>query len=118
MYWLDPFTYLVQGLLTPVTWDVKVQCNPEELTYIPLQSNTTCGEYLGSFLAENAGYVVDQANTTMCAYCEYSTGADYLRTMNIQGRYYGWRSVSFSLASERDDADMRFVDWYHGVILC
>ena len=93
LYWLDPFTYLVQGLLTPVTWHVQVQCKPDELTHIPLPSNTTCGEFLGEFLADHAGYVTDSRNTSTCAYCEYSTGADYLRTMNIKGAYYGWRSV-------------------------
>ena len=97
LYWIDPFTYLVQGLLTPVTWHVQVQCKLDELTYIPLSSGTTCGDYLAPFLADNAGYLVDEGNTTMCAYCEYSTGADYLRTMNIKGAYYGWRSVSASL---------------------
>ena len=106
MYWLDPFTYLVQGLLTPVTWDVIVQCKPEELTYIPLQSNTTCGEYIGNFLTDNAGYVVDEGNTTMCAYCQYSTGADFLRTMNIKEQYYGWRSVSIFSSMKTLNADV------------
>ncbi|KAF5626367.1 multidrug resistance CDR1 [Fusarium tjaetaba] len=44
LYWLDPFTYLIGGLLEPVVWDVKVQCKPEELTSIPLPDNTTCGD--------------------------------------------------------------------------
>ena len=101
LYWLDPFTYLVQGLLTAVTWHLQVQCKTDELTYIPLPSSTTCGEYFGNFLTDNAGYVVDVGNTTMCAYCEYSTGADYLRTMNINGAYYGWRSVSIFITFRR-----------------
>jgi ATP-binding cassette subfamily G (WHITE) protein 2 (SNQ2) len=93
LYWLDPFTYLVQGLLTPVTWYEKVQCRSDELTHIPLPVNTTCGEFMGDFLADHAGYVTDPGNNTMCSYCEYSTGADFLKTMNIKGAHYGWRSV-------------------------
>ena len=94
LYWLDPFTYLMGALLEPVAWDVQVQCKAEELTYIPLPSNTTCGEYMSDFLADHAGYTVDPTNSTMCAYCQYETGADYLRTLNINAEYYGWRDVS------------------------
>lgn len=94
LYYLDPFNYLIGALVTPVAWDVVVTCQESELTYIPLPSNSTCGEYMESFLAEQAGYLVDPSSTSSCAYCEYSTGADYLRTLNINARYYGWRDVS------------------------
>jgi len=93
MYYLDPFTYLIGGLLEPVVYDVQVQCRPDELTQIPLPSSTTCGEYMADFLSSNAGYITDPNNSTACEYCAYSTGADYLRTLNINDRYYGWRDV-------------------------
>ncbi|KAF9875080.1 ABC multidrug transporter [Colletotrichum karsti] len=96
LYWLDPFTYLIQGLLEPVSWGVEVECQPNELTHIPLPSNSTCGEYISEFLSSNAGYVVDSANDTSCAYCPYSTGADYMRTMNINDSSYGWRGVGIT----------------------
>lgn len=94
LYWLDPFTYLIQGMLEPVVWDVKVHCKSNELTHIPLPGNSTCGEYLAGFLSSEPGYIVDPGNSTMCAYCPYSTGADYMRTMNINDSSYGWRGVS------------------------
>lgn len=96
MYYLDPFTYLIGGLLEPVVWDVQVVCRPNELTQIPLPSGSTCGEYMADFLSSNTGYLVDPNNSTMCEYCEYSAGADYLRTMNINERYYGWRDVGIT----------------------
>lgn len=96
LYWLDPFTYLIGGLLEPVVWDVQIQCKPEELTQIRLPSGSTCGDYMADFLSTNAGYVVDPSNSTMCDFCEYSTGADYLRTLNINERYYGWRDVGIT----------------------
>ncbi|RBR01899.1 hypothetical protein FVER53263_20899 [Fusarium verticillioides] len=79
LYWLNPFTYLIGGLLEPVVWDVKVQCKPEELTSIPLPDNTTCGDYMADFLSGNAG-----------------TGADYMKSMNINASYYGWRDVGIT----------------------
>ncbi|KAH7230842.1 ABC multidrug transporter [Fusarium solani] len=96
IYWLDPFTYLIGGLLEPVVWDVKVQCRPEEVTSIPLPENTTCGDYMADFLSENAGYVVDAGSTSSCDYCAYSTGADYMKSMNINASYYGWRDVGIT----------------------
>ncbi|KAK6197215.1 hypothetical protein LQW54_010831 [Pestalotiopsis sp. IQ-011] len=32
MYYLDPFTYLVGGILEPISWDVQVDCKSSELT--------------------------------------------------------------------------------------
>jgi len=51
---------------------------------------------MASFLDSNVGYVTDPSNSTSCEYCAYSTGADYLRTMNINERYYGWRDVGIT----------------------
>ncbi|EXF83814.1 multidrug resistance protein CDR1 [Colletotrichum fioriniae PJ7] len=96
LYWLDPFTYLIQGMLEPVVWDIEVHCKSNELTHIPLPGNSTCGEYLAEFLTSEPGYVVDPENSTMCAYCPYSTGSDYMRTMNINNSSYGWRGVGIT----------------------
>lgn len=96
IYWLDPFTYLVGGLLTQLLWDVEIECKPNELTNIPLPSATTCGDYMAAFLSDNAGYVVDANSTASCEYCPYQTGADYARTLNINEKYYAWRDVGIT----------------------
>lgn len=94
LYYLDPFTYLIGALLQPVIWDVDVHCKDSELTSIPLPSNSTCGEYMAQFLKDGAGYIVDPSSDTSCQYCSYATGDEYLKTMNINAEYYGWRDVS------------------------
>ncbi|KAI1124029.1 putative ABC multidrug transporter [Nemania abortiva] len=96
LYYLNPFNYLVGGLLVPVAWDTEVQCKASELTSIPLPPETTCGDYMADFLSQHPGYVTDESNTTMCSYCPYSTGADYLRTLNFNEQYYGWRDVGIT----------------------
>lgn len=97
MYYLDPFTYLIGGLLEPVVWDVKVDCRSEELTHIPLpnSNSTTCGDYMADFIRDNSGYVIDPESTSTCSYCPYTTGADYLVQFKIDEKYFGWRDVSF-----------------------
>ncbi|EFW98765.1 ABC multidrug transporter [Grosmannia clavigera kw1407] len=96
LYWMDPFTYLIDGLLEPVTWGVEVECTASELTTVPLPPNTTCADYISEFLSENAGYVTNPENTTYCDYCPYKSGSDYMRSMNINESYYGWRDVGIT----------------------
>jgi ABC-type multidrug transport system permease subunit len=108
LYYLDPFTYLVGGLLGEVLWDVQVRCDPSELVRFSAPVGQTCGEYMAAFLTEKPGYLVD-GNATMCEFCQYSTGADYARTFNLKERYYSWRDVCpsppFLVRVNTDDAD-------------
>lgn len=96
MYYLDPFTYLVGGLLTEVLWDVPVKCLDSEYTTFSAPDGQTCGEYMADFLSSNAGYLRDENATSICEFCQYATGADYARTFNLQEKYYGWRDVGRS----------------------
>ncbi|GMG04984.1 unnamed protein product [Aspergillus oryzae] len=97
MYYLDPFTYLVGGLLGEVLWDVKVECKASELVHFSAPSGQTCGQYMADFLSEQAGYLLDPNSTSSCSFCQYSTGADYAKTFNLKEKYYSWRDVSRSL---------------------
>ncbi|KAL4769136.1 ABC-2 type transporter-domain-containing protein [Aspergillus nidulans var. acristatus] len=96
MYYLDPFTYLVGGLLTEVLWDVPVKCLDSEYTTFSAPGGQTCGEYMADFLSSNAGYLRDENATSICEFCQYATGADYARTFNLQERYYGWRDTGIT----------------------
>ena len=119
LYYLNPFTYLMQGLLQPVVWDLDIECEPSELTNVPLPSSMSCGEYMGDFLRENSGYVVDPAATASCEYCPYKKGADYLKTVNINGPEYGWRGVSFGQDPPESHGPVanRRTGWHHCPVL-
>lgn len=96
IYYLDPFNYLISGLLGELLWDVQVQCKPEEVVRFAVPGGQTCGEYMGDFLETGVGYVLDAGRTGMCEYCPFETGADYARTLNWHEKYYSWRDVSHS----------------------
>ncbi|KAF1817636.1 hypothetical protein P152DRAFT_470035 [Eremomyces bilateralis CBS 781.70] len=96
IYYLNPFSYLVGGLLAALLWDVPVNCKGSELTDIPLPSGQTCGEYMSAFLGNNAGYIVDGNSTSSCQYCPYKAGAEYAQTFNLKAKYYGWRDVGIT----------------------
>ncbi|KAL4875271.1 ABC-2 type transporter-domain-containing protein [Aspergillus karnatakaensis] len=96
LYYLDPFTYLVGGLLTPVLWNVKVECSPSEYLQFIAPSGQTCGEYMADFLSVNAGYLRDANSTGTCDFCQYESGKDYARTFNLREEYFGWRDTGIT----------------------
>ncbi|KAJ6023722.1 hypothetical protein N7540_004519 [Penicillium herquei] len=96
IYYLDPFNYLVGGLLGEVLWDVKVNCEPSEYIKFSAPSGQTCGQYMADFLSSQAGYLLDSNATDTCSFCQYSTGADYAKTFNIKEKYYAWRDTGIT----------------------
>ncbi|KAJ5296249.1 uncharacterized protein N7443_007142 [Penicillium atrosanguineum] len=96
IYYLDPFTYLVGGLLGEVLWDVKVQCEPSEYVQFSAPSGQTCGAYMADFLASQAGYLLDSDATGTCSFCQYSQGADYAKSFNLREKYYSWRDTGIT----------------------
>ncbi|KAF9888262.1 hypothetical protein FE257_008831 [Aspergillus nanangensis] len=95
MYYLDPFTYLVGGLLGEVLWDVQVKCEPSELIKFAAPAGQTCGAYMADFISAQTGYLVDSLATD-CEFCQYSTGADYAKTFNLREKYYAWRDTGIT----------------------
>ncbi|KAL4789312.1 P-loop containing nucleoside triphosphate hydrolase protein [Aspergillus venezuelensis] len=98
-YWLcylDPFTYLIGGLLGEVLWDTEVQCADSEWVKIEIPSNETCGSYLGSFIEASGGYVRDAASTASCEYCKYAVGSKYAAQFNLKAKYYSWRDTGIT----------------------
>lgn len=49
MYYLNPFNYVVPGMLSFGIWDAKVTCNEDELAVLD-QINGTCAQYLKDYI--------------------------------------------------------------------
>ncbi|KAJ5921329.1 CDR ABC transporter [Penicillium verhagenii] len=93
-YYLNPFTYVVGGMFAFGIWESKVTCLSSELAYFD-PPNGTCQDYLAKYIA-GAGSAINLLNpeaTSDCQVCEYSAGSDYLKNLNINGYYYGWRDA-------------------------
>ncbi|ODM18849.1 hypothetical protein SI65_05466 [Aspergillus cristatus] len=95
MYYIDPFNYLMSSLLVFTTWDKPVHCKPEELAVFDPAPNQTCGEYLDMYQLGMgvATSLLNPDDTTDCRVCQYTEGGDYLRTLNLEERYYGWKNA-------------------------
>lgn len=60
-----------------------VQCTTEETARFDPPPNQTCGSYAGAFADASPGYLLNSEATSACAYCPFTTGDDYLSTLNI-----------------------------------
>jgi ABC-type multidrug transport system ATPase subunit/ABC-type multidrug transport system permease subunit len=105
IYWMNPFNYLMGSLLVFTIWDAPVQCSENELAIFNPPSGQTCRAYLSDFLRGmgSGSNLINPDATSDCRVCQYSNGSDYLRTLNQEAYYYGWRNagivVLFALSS-------------------
>jgi ABC-type multidrug transport system permease subunit len=97
LYYLDPFNYLMQGMLTFPLWDVKVTCSADEYGLFDPPANMTCGEYLANFMTYATGYVNNPDATSECQYCGLSKGSEFLTSLNIHRKMDGWKGILITL---------------------
>ncbi|KAG0750432.1 hypothetical protein G6F57_002743 [Rhizopus arrhizus] len=81
MYWVDPYHYLIEGLVVNVMDSIPVVCDASEFVKIPIPDGTTCGDYMADFFnAGGNGYVEDNGATGSCNYCSYKYGNEFYET--------------------------------------
>lgn len=97
VYYINPFNYLVGGLVTPIMWDVSVKCTQAEYGILDPPAGLSCGDYLSSFIEQGSGYVSNPDATGGCEYCPYTVGYEYLRSYNLTQRVYTWRNICLTL---------------------
>ncbi|KAK3672744.1 hypothetical protein LTR78_007330 [Recurvomyces mirabilis] len=95
LYYLDPFNYLQSSLLIFTTWDKPVKCNPDEIALFHPAVGQTCAEYLEVYQTSTGSGInlLNPSDTVNCRVCQYSSGADYLRTLNLAEKSDGWRNA-------------------------
>lgn len=100
MYYLDPYNYLMSALLIFTSWDKSVHCTTNELAIFDPSPNQTCGEYLDIY-QRGMGPGINILNpeaTADCRVCQYTHGGDYLKTLNLAEKSYGWRNAGIVVA--------------------
>jgi ABC-type multidrug transport system permease subunit len=77
------------------TWDKPVHCKPDEIALFDPPDGQTCSEYLKAYQSGigAATNLLNPGSTRACQVCQYTTGADYLRTLNLADESYGWRNA-------------------------
>lgn len=93
LYYLNPSTYWIGGTLAATPNNTPIRCAPEEAAYFNPPPGSTCSSYAQDFVNSATGYLTNPDATADCGYCQYSSGVDYMRSLNIEPkdkwRYFG-----------------------------
>lgn len=82
MYYLTPFTYLLEGFLGVVTHNQPVNCASNEFARFPPPPGQTCQSYAQPFIAQVGGYVQNGSNG-LCEFCQYANGDEFAAGFNV-----------------------------------
>ncbi|KAJ3022526.1 hypothetical protein HKX48_005943 [Thoreauomyces humboldtii] len=96
LYPLDPYHYLLEGLVVNVLHDVPVVCTAEDLLRFAAPAGQTCGAYLTTFFTYAPGYLTNPDETGTCNYCPFANGNEYIETFSWD---FGHRWRNFGIFS-------------------
>lgn len=97
MYRANPFTYLVQAMLSTGLANTEVVCSTREfLTFNP-PSGETCLEYMADYISAAGGYLKNPSATSNCEFCQMKETNAFLASVNS---YYSerWRNFGIFVA--------------------
>ncbi|KAJ1940772.1 ATP-binding cassette transporter snq2 [Linderina pennispora] len=97
LYWLSPYTYAIEGIITNDLHGSAVRCRKSELYSFEPPTGKTCNEYAGSWVtASGVGYINNPNATSSCQYCPYRVGDDYYAPLQWSFTHR-WRNVGIML---------------------
>ncbi|GAA6042344.1 hypothetical protein JCM8097_003859 [Rhodosporidiobolus ruineniae] len=97
LYWLNPFTYVVEGTMTNEMHGLQVECTANELRTFTPPIGQTCLDWVGPYLGAATGYLVDPNATSDCQYCQYANGDEYAASYDWSFGHR-WRNIGIFIA--------------------
>jgi len=83
MYWLNPVTYVISGLITNELEGLDIRCEASEFVTFQPPNQQTCAQWAGEFLSRSTGYLANPEATSDCGYCQYRYGSDFFGNLDI-----------------------------------
>ena len=95
MVWVDPYHYLLEGMLAVAIHELPVVCKPEEFSRFQPPSAQSCEAYAAPFIAAHGGYV-QTGGQGLCEMCTFATGDQYAAGIGV---FYDhrWRNAGIAL---------------------
>ncbi|KAJ2716225.1 ATP-binding cassette transporter snq2, partial [Coemansia spiralis] len=97
MYWLSPYHYYVEGVITNDLHGAPVRCHAKELYVFEPPANATCAEYAGKWVERATGYLGNPDATAACQYCPFSAGDQFYTGLDWSFDHR-WRNFGILLA--------------------
>ncbi|BGP12093.1 hypothetical protein JCM10213_005199 [Rhodosporidiobolus nylandii] len=83
LYYLNSFTWLVEGTMVNEMHGLVARCASHELRVFDPPAGQTCQEWAGAFVSASTGFLTNPDATSGCEYCQYANGDEYASS-------YGW----------------------------
>ncbi|KAF3023105.1 hypothetical protein E8E14_013473 [Neopestalotiopsis sp. 37M] len=97
MYRVNPFTYVVEGFMGNALGNSEVQCAANEVLTFSAPDNSTCADYMASYLENAGGYLITGLSEQSCQYCPIQSTNSFLASLNVDFANR-WRDFGFVLA--------------------
>ncbi|KAJ2826222.1 ATP-binding cassette transporter snq2 [Coemansia erecta] len=91
MYHINPFRYVIEGLLVNDLHQQPIRCRSQEFHRFEPPTGQTCGDFAGAWISTTHGYINNLEATSACEYCLYKVGDEYLNTLTW-GYDHRWRN--------------------------
>ena len=104
MYRVNPFTYIVEGMLSVGLANAPVRCAENELLSFQPSNGTTCASYMQQYMNTRGGYLTNPSVTADCSFCTYDNMNVFLTAVDVdwdnRWRNFGilWSYVVFNIA--------------------
>ncbi|PIA13810.1 hypothetical protein COEREDRAFT_99317 [Coemansia reversa NRRL 1564] len=82
MYYLSPYTYFIEGVITNELHEMPIRCKGRDLFNFNIPNGETCASFAGNWLSSSNGYVRKLDQTGFCEYCPYKFGDEYYANLN------------------------------------
>lgn len=98
LYYLNPSTYWISGVLATTLENQVVECAANEAAYFNPPAGQTCRDFATEFVkSAGRGYLMNPDATDNCSYCPYASGAEYLAGLSIDPSQK-WRDLGIFIA--------------------
>ncbi|EDK44697.1 multidrug resistance protein CDR1 [Lodderomyces elongisporus NRRL YB-4239] len=93
MYYCNPLTYLIQGILVSSLANTNVVCNANEMVPVVPPQGMSCNQFLGPFIQRVGGYV--ESVDGVCYFCLMGSTNVFLHSLNAEysERWRNWGIV-------------------------
>ncbi|AGO11149.1 AaceriAFR326Wp [[Ashbya] aceris (nom. inval.)] len=108
IYQISPLTYFADTFTSLLLHDKHISCSQEEIISVLRPDGQSCSEYLGTFIQEFGGKIVDHADQNMCAYCSSDEISNFLSLRHMSYNHT-WRNIAICSA---------FVALNFGAMIC
>ena len=84
MYYVNPSTYWIGGVIAATLRDIDISCAPQEAAKFNPPAGQTCSQFAQSYVdGIGTGYLTNPGATSDCGYCQYKNGVQYMAGLNV-----------------------------------